>query len=148
MNGILKIQASNLVLNINNTYDPKKLDLEKWDEYLDLLCGERTYQKESIKAAIIYLASGEYSSINQLSKENYRNNIDLQDKYKSEKELLKSLQLPGKLSGVIDLATGTGKSYIMYGIAQMMLALNVVKRVLILCPSVTIEQELKKSLMN
>lgn len=148
MNGILKIQASNLVLNINNTYDPKKLDLEKWDEYLDLLCGERTYQKESIKAAIIYLASGEYSSINQLAKENYRNNIDLQDKYKSEKELLKSLQLPGKLSGVIDLATGTGKSYIMYGIAQMMLALNVVKRVLILCPSVTIEQELKKSLMN
>lgn len=148
MNGILKIQASNLVLNINNTYDPKKLDLEKWDEYLDLLCGERTYQKESIKAAIIYLASGEYSSINQLAKENYRNNIDLQDKYKSEKELLKSLQLPGKLSGVIDLATGTEKSYIMYGIAQMMLALNVVKRVLILCPSVTIEQELKKSLMN
>lgn len=91
MNGILKIQASNLVLNINNTYDPKKLDLEKWDEYLDLLCGERTYQKEAIKAAIIYLASGEYSSINQLAKENYRNNIDLQDKYKSEKELLKSL---------------------------------------------------------
>ena len=120
------------------------MDLEKWDEYLDLLCGERTYQKEAIKAAIIYLASGEYSSINQLAKENYRNNIDLQDKYKSEKELLKSLQLPGKLSGVIDLATGTGKSYIMYGIAQMMLALNVVKRVLILCPSVTIEQELKK----
>ena len=106
------------------------MDLEKWDEYLDLLCGERTYQKEAIKAAIIYLASGEYSSINQLAKENYRNNIDLQDKYKSEKELLKSLQLPGKLSGVIDLATGTGKSYIMYGIAQMMLALNVVKRVL------------------
>lgn len=91
MNGILKIQASNLVLNINNTYDPQKLDLEKWDEYLDLLCGERTYQKEAIKAAIIYLASGEYSSINQLAKENYRNNIDLQDKYKSEKELLKSL---------------------------------------------------------
>ncbi|MBE7727189.1 MAG: restriction endonuclease subunit R [Enterocloster citroniae] len=144
MNGILKIQASNLVLNINNTYDPQKLDLEKWDEYLDLLCGERTYQKEAIKAAIIYLASGEYSSINQLAKENYRNNIDLQDKYKSEKELLKSLQLPDKLSGVIDLATGTGKSYVMYGIAQMMLALNVVKRVLILCPSVTIEQELKK----
>jgi type III restriction enzyme len=144
MNGMLKIQTSNLVLKVNTAYDPHKLDLEKWENYLDLLCGERNYQKEAIKTAIVYLASGEYSSINQLAKENYRNNSDLQDKYKSEGEFIKSLQLPDKLSGVIDLATGTGKSYVMFGVAQIMLALRIVKRVIILCPSITIERELKK----
>lgn len=144
MDGVLRFQASNLVLHIQNNYDPSKLNLNLWDNYLDILCGERTYQKEAIKTAIIYLASGEYSSINQLAKENYRNSPDLQAKYKNETEFLDSLMLPNKLSGVIDLATGTGKSYVIYGIAQIMLSLQIVKRVLVLCPSLTIEKQLKK----
>ena len=44
-----------------------------------------------------------------------------------------------KLSGVIDLATATGKNYVIYGIAQIMLSLGLVNKVLVLCPSITIE---------
>lgn len=144
MDGVVRIQASNMVLKVNNSYDPHKLNIEKWDNFLDILCGDRSYQKEAIKTAIIYLASGQYETINTLAKENYKNNEDLRERFKTSFELENSLQLKNKLSGVIDLATGTGKSYVMYGIAQIMLSLQTVNRVLVLCPSLTIESELLK----
>jgi type III restriction enzyme len=52
------------------------------------------------------------------------------------------LQLPDQLSCSVDLATATGKSYVMYGVARIMLAHGVVDRVLVLCPSRTIEKGL------
>ena len=39
---------------------------------------------------------------------------------------LHHLQLPNKLAASIDLATGTGKSYVIYGIAQIMMGLGLV----------------------
>lgn len=142
MEGILRFQASDLVLKVKKSFNPSRLNLNEWDDFLDILCGDREYQKEAIKTAIIYLASGEYHSINHLAKENYTINTDLQEKYKHESDIISQLPLSGKLSGVIDLATGTGKSYVIYGIAQIMMSLKLVKRVLVLCPSLTIEREL------
>ena len=49
------------------------------------------------------------------------------------------LQLPDQLAASLDLATGTGKSYVMYGVAAILLAEGAVDRVLVLCPSTTIE---------
>jgi type III restriction enzyme len=49
------------------------------------------------------------------------------------------LQLPSQLSASLDLATGTGKSYVLYGLAAILLAEGAVERVLVLCPSTTIE---------
>ena len=144
MEGVIKIKESDLVLRVKLNYDPSILNLSAWDNYLDILCGIREYQKEAIRTAIIYLASGYYHTIDQLARENYADNLSLQDKYKREVDFINHLPLHGKLSAAIDLATATGKSYVMFGIAQIMLSLGVVKRVLILCPSVTIEQELLK----
>lgn len=144
MEGITKIKESELVLKVKSNYDPSVLNLSEWDNYLDILCGVREYQKQAIKTAIIYLASGYYKTITQLAKENYSSNSSLREKYKRESDFLHQLPLPDKLSGVIDLATGTGKSYVMFGIAQIMLSLRIVERVLLLCPSVTIENELTK----
>lgn len=144
MEGIIKIEESNMVLKVKEDYNPSVLNIAEWDTYLDCLCGPRDYQKEAIKRAIIYMASGEYESINQLARENYRENSSLQEKYGEEIDYLNTLQIPNKLSAVIDLATGTGKSFVLYGIAQIMLSLRIVKRVLLLCPSITIEKELKK----
>ena len=135
MEGVLRIEESNIVLKVKTNFDPSRLNLNEWDKYLDCLCGNREYQKEAIKAAVIYMASGEYESINHLAKENYVTNNALQQKYSKEIDLINSIQLPNKLSGVIDLATGTGKSFVLYGIAQIMLAIGLVKRVLLLCPS-------------
>ena len=144
MEEIKQYKTSHLVLQVNKNYDPKKLPLEQWDRYLDILCDNRAYQIEAIKQAIIFLASGQYNRITDLVKENLKNNIqtDLKSRYSSLTDYKQHLQLPNKLSANIDLATGTGKSYVIFGIAQIMLGLGLVDRVLVLCPSLTIESGL------
>ena len=142
MQDIKIFKQKDLVLKVNKNYDPTKLDLDSWELFLDKLCGDRDYQKEAIKIAIIYLASGRYTKIEDLIEENYPNNIQLQSKYSTLFDYKKQLQLSNKLFANIDLATGAGKSYVIYGIAQIMLGLGLVDKVLVLCPSLTIESGL------
>lgn len=137
-----------LMLKVNENYDKSKLDLDKWERFLDVLCGDRQYQKEAIKTAVIYLASGMYESLEDLVKENYNDNHELMKKYLNLEDYLNSLQIKGKLFANIDLATGTGKSYVIYGIAQILLTEGVVKRVLVLCPSLTIENGLTEKFVS
>lgn len=142
MKDIKIFKQKDLLLKVNKNYDPTKLDLDSWDFFLDKLCGDREFQKEAIKNAIIYLASGKYEKIEDLVEENYQNNNELQAKFNSFEEYKRNLQLPNKLFANIDLATGSGKSYVIYGIAQIMLGLGFVDKVLVLCPSLTIESGL------
>jgi type III restriction enzyme len=137
-------KTADLVLQVTKNYDPTKLNLAAWDRYLDLLCSDRQYQKEAIHSAIIFLASGLYNNTASLVEENYRNpkNVELKNRFQTIDDYLHHLQLPNKLAASIDLATGTGKSYVIYGIAQIMLGLGLVDRVLVLCPSLTIEDGL------
>ena len=142
--GIKIYKTQDLVLQVKQNYDPVKLNLKKWVDFIDVLCGDREFQKEAIRDAIIFLASGEYSSIESLIEENFRKNDELQERYKDVRDYQRNLPLPHKLSAVIDLATGTGKSYVIYGIAQIALGLGLVDRVLVLCPSLTIKSGLKE----
>lgn len=135
-------KQSELVLKVNRAYDTNRLDLGEWQSFIDRLCGDRAYQKEAIKCAIIYLASGQYDSLKDLATYNFSVNSCLRDKYATVNDFIKSLQMKNRLYANIDLATGTGKSYIIYGIAQIALGLGIVKRVLVLCPSLTIEKGL------
>jgi len=141
-------KTQDLVLKIKDNYDPAKLNLKPWINFIDVLCGDREYQKEAICSSIIYLVSGEYNSIEDLVEENWCNNSELHERYRDILEYQQKLQLPHKLSGVIDLATGTGKSYVIYGIAQITLGLGLVDKVLVLCPSLTIESGLKEKFEN
>ena len=140
--------TKDLVLEVSKSYDPIKLDLTKWDRFIDILCGDRQYQREAIENAIIYLASGRYKSVEDLVRENWSKNSELHTRYKDINEYSHHLQLPNKLSATIDLATGTGKSFVIYGIAQMMLGLGLVDKVLVLCPSLTIEKGLMEKFIS
>ena len=142
MEEIKVYKTKDLVLKVNPVYDPIKLNLDEWESFLDILCGDREYQKEAIRNAIIYLAGGRYKKIEDLVEENYNKNQELKKRYPALEEYKKHLQLPNKLSANIDLATGTGKSYVIYGIAQIMLGLGFVDKVLVLAPSLTIESGL------
>ena len=144
MEDLKSYKNKDLILEINEFYDPFKLNLEDWDDYLDILCGDRIYQKQAILKSVNYLCSDNYKNLSELAIENYKKNKELQYKYSDIDMFLSKLQLPNKLFANIDLATGTGKTYVMFGIAQMLLALGRVNKVLVLCPSVTIEQELNK----
>ena len=141
-------KQEDLVLKVSDSYDPFKLPLGEWEEFLDALCGQRVYQKEAIKKAVIYLAACKYSSLIELAKANYEESVILQGKYKSFDELKDILQIPDKLYGTIDLATGTGKSYVIYGVSIIMLGLGIVDRVLVLCPSLTIENGLTEKFVE
>lgn len=144
MQDIHIFKNQDLILKVNPVYDPTKLPLGDWESFLDKLCGDREYQKEAIKNAIIFLAGGKYKITSDLVTENYQKNTELQSKYPTLEEYKSKLQIQNKLFANIDLATGTGKSYAMYGIAQIMLWLWLVDRVLVLCPSLTIESWLKE----
>ena len=55
MQDIKTYKQSDLVLRVNKVYDTNKLNLDEWKPFIDKLCGERTYQKEAIMNAIIYI---------------------------------------------------------------------------------------------
>lgn len=144
MQDIIKYNQKDLVLNVNKNFDPKVLDLNSWELFIEKLVEGREYQKDAIKNAIIYLASNRYEKIEDLIEENYNQNSEIRKKYLTIDEYFKDLQIKEKLFANIDLATGTGKSYVIYGIAQIMLGLNIVDKVIVLCPSITIESALKE----
>jgi len=142
MLNVQRFQNKDLVLKISQEYDKNKLNFSKYEDYLDCLCGKREYQKDTIRETIRYFLGGRYSALKELAKENYGNNSKLQEKYPTYEDFEKQLQIPDKLSCSLDLATATGKSYVIYGIAQIMLSEGAVDQVLVLCPSNTIEKGL------
>jgi len=131
-----------LVLKVSKSVNPDVFDINKYEGFLDALCGEREYQKTAIRNTLFYLLGGNYKNITELAEENFHNNETIQTFYGSFEQLKKHLQFPDKLSCSLDLATGTGKSYVIYGIARILLAEGAVDYVLVVCPSTTIEDGL------
>ena len=132
-----------LVLRVRSDFDPARIRLDRYEAFLDALCGDREYQKDAVRTVCRLVAGGEYSSAAELAEENYASNGLLGDRYGSLDGLMASLPFPEKLSCSVDLATATGKSWVMYGVAHILLAEGIVDRVLVLCPSLTIESGLK-----
>ncbi|MDR2296834.1 MAG: DEAD/DEAH box helicase family protein [Comamonas sp.] len=127
-----------MVLAVQNHVSGKWQE-DKYDAFLDALCDGREYQIAAIKTALRYQLGGRYENLLALAKENHERNDALQRRWSKFSSMEKQLQLSEKLSCSIDLATGTGKSYVLYGIAAILLAEGAVDRVLVLCPSNTIE---------
>jgi len=137
-----EFRNEDLVLHVSPNYDPQTLDLSKYEPFLDALCVTREYQSDAIRETIRYFLGGQYRDLKDLATHNYQDNPKLQEKYGSLEALVRALQLPDCLSCSVDHATGTGKSYVMYGIARILLAEGTVDQVLVLCPSITIESGL------
>jgi type III restriction enzyme len=140
----IKILNEDLVLKISSSYDLNIFNPNKYDDFLDKLCGTREYQKEAIKKTCIFLLGWRYKNLWELAEENFNQNQVLKEKYENIKDFKNKLQLKEKLNCNIDLATWTWKSYVIYGIAQIMLCEWKIDKVIVLCPSVTIENWLTK----
>ncbi|HEY5911627.1 MAG TPA: DEAD/DEAH box helicase family protein [Verrucomicrobiae bacterium] len=128
-----------LVLKVSTDIDPKVSDESRYEAFLDELCASREYQKDAIRTTLRFLLGGKYANLRALAKENFDDNDELQQRYGSWAGMETHLQLPDQLSCSIDQATGTGKSYVLYGLAMILLAEGAADRVLVLCPSNTIE---------
>lgn len=139
---VTRYHNDELVLGVGQRVDRAVWDESRYDEYLDALCRGRSYQREALVVALRYLLGGQYRDLRHLAQENFDRNPILQVRYGSWAGMQGELQFPDRLAASIDLATGTGKSYVLYGLAAVLLAEGVVDRVLVLCPSLTIESGL------
>ncbi len=140
----MEIKTDELVFNVTKNIDPNKLDLDKYEDFLEELCGHREYQKEATRSALRFLLGGEYKDTEELAKENFDKNLILTEYFTTFENLRSKLEFPEKLACTIDLATATGKSWIMFAIAQILFCEGAIDQVLILCPSLTIKRELVK----
>jgi type III restriction enzyme len=139
MRDISRFKNADLVLKVNSNIDPAVFDITRYEAFLEALCSEREYQRQAILTVCSYLFGGAYRDQSALAEENFNVNAHLQEKYTDFRRMAASLEFPDRLACSVDLATGTGKSYVIYGIARIALAAGVVDRVLVLCPSNTIE---------
>ncbi|RPF49393.1 type III restriction enzyme [Thermodesulfitimonas autotrophica] len=137
-----RFRNEDLVLRVSHNVDPALFDIARYEPFIEALCGTRVYQKEAIRVVLRYFLGGRYANLRQLAEENFYSNDVLKERYATFRDMEHHLQLPDQLSCSIDLATATGKSYVMYGIARIMLAHGAIDRVLVLCPSRTIEKGL------
>jgi type III restriction enzyme len=137
-----QFSVDDLVLPVSRSYDPARFDLDAYDDFIKEVVAGRDYSYEAIRAALIFLAGGHYSSTRQLAEEAFDSSADLERRYSTVERLLEKLPFPDMLACSLDLATGTGKSYVMFCLARILLNEGVVNRVLLLCPSLTIENGL------
>jgi len=138
----VRLNLSEHTLDINEkkcNYD--LFDFKEIEEYVRAIAGTRDYQFEAIKKTLIYLWGGGYKNLEQLAKENYKKKLSIQERFLTEENFLRHLPLPDRLSGVIHMATGTGKSYVIFAIAYLSVVMKKAKRVLVLGPSSTIIEE-------
>lgn len=140
------ISPNDLVLKLSEKAN--NFDISKYEDFIEELCGEREYQKEAIRKVVKFFLSGEYKNIAELVRENFKINEAMQEFFRDENELINDLLFKDKLSCTIDLATGSGKTWVMYAVARIMLAEGVVDNVLILGPSRTIKYEILKKFNN
>ncbi|MGN6187889.1 MAG: DEAD/DEAH box helicase [Conexibacter sp.] len=134
--------VDDLVLPVSQSYDPAKLDLAAYEDFIDAVVAGRDYSKHAILTTLRFMAGGRYTSTQQLAEEAFASSPGLERRYGTVARLLERLPFPDKLACSLDLATGTGKSYVMFCLARIMLNEGLVNRVLVLCPSVTIESGL------
>ncbi len=116
----------------------EKFDFSEVEDFVRELVGEREFQFKAIKEVLIYLWGGGYEDVTQLAKQNFKKKEALQLRFQSEENFLRHLPLPDRLSGVVHMATGTGKSYVMFATAYLSIVMGKVKRVLVLGPSSTV----------
>lgn len=142
---VKKFNLSDQTLRINLrkcNYD--KFRFSEIEDYVRELVGDREYQFQAIKEIMTYLWGGGYNSVSDLAKENFNNNPHIQQEHGSKELLLSKLPLADRLSGVVHMATGTGKSFVIIAVAHLSIAMGYVKRVLVLGPpSLVIEKGLR-----
>ncbi len=140
----IQYKQDDFVLKVDDHSSDVNEAVGKYEAYLDAITTPSfEHVREAIRQAFRFMVSNKYENTETLAKENWEQNSKLQLKYNAWEQYLLNIQIPSKKAVSIDLATGTGKSWVIYGIAQLALAEGLVDKVLVLCPSLTIEEELK-----
>jgi type III restriction enzyme len=135
------VRSTDLVLIVS---EQSAFDIAPYERFLDqLTLRGGPQQNEALRVAVRYLLGGHYPNLFALAEENWDKSSKIREHHAGDKTaFMRSQQLGSLLAGSIDHATATGKSYIIFGAAMLALASGNVDRVLVLCPSTTIEEGL------
>jgi len=137
-----RFSVEDLVLPVSGSYNPAVFDLDAYDDFINEVVVGRGYSREAIRTALTFLIGGQYESTRELAERAFASVPAIERRYGTADKLIERLPFPDKLSCALDLATGTGKSFVMFCLARIMLNEGAVNRVLVLCPSRTIESGL------
>jgi len=141
----IKYKNQDFILQIDDNSPETLSIINKYDAFLDALTTpDFKHIGEAIKRAILFFVTKKYKNTKEIAKYTYDQSNNLKKKYNNIEQYLSHIRIKDKKSYSIDLATATGKSWVIYGVAQIMLAEGLVDKVLVLCPSLTIEEELKE----
>jgi type III restriction enzyme len=139
----LQFRIAEQVLKVDDTREATEAVVHKYDAFLTLLCADRySFQKEAVRETLCFLASHKYPDLERLARENWNARETIRQRHDSLEAYLDKMPLRDRKSVSLDVATGTGKSFVMYALAAIALAEGLAARVLVLCPSLTIEEEL------
>lgn len=139
----LQFRIADQVLRVEDKREATEAVAHKYDAFLNLLCAERyVFQRDAVRESVRFLVSDKYPNLERLVRENWGINEALRQRYDNIDAYLDKMPLRGCKSISLDLATGTGKSFVLYALAAIALAEGLADRVLVLCPSLTIEEGL------
>jgi type III restriction enzyme len=135
-------RISDQILKLDDTSDATEAVVHRYDAFLNLLhTGNYAFLRDAARESLRFLVSAKYPDLESLARENW-NRPELTKRHASIDALLSKMPLKDRKAATLDIATGGGKSYLMYGLAAIALAEGLVDRVLVLCPSLTIEDGL------
>ena len=139
----LQFRIADQVLKVDDARDVIEAVVHRYDAFLNLLCADRyAFQREAVRETLRLLVSDKYPNLERLARENWNAREAIRQRYEDMDAYFARMPLRDRKSVSLDLATGTGKSFVMYALAAIALAEGLVDRVLVLCPSLTIEDGL------
>jgi len=140
----LQFRITDQVLKVDDLRDATEAVVHKYDAFLNLLCADSyVFQRDAVRETIRFLVSDRYPDLEHLARENWSNRETIRQRHDGGIDAyLAKMPLKDRKALSLDLATGTGKSFMMYALAAIALAEGLVDRVLVLCPSLTIEEGL------
>ena len=139
----LQFRIADQVLRVDDRRDKTDEVVHRYDAFLNLLCADKfSFQRDSVRTALRFLVSDKYPNLERLALENWNAHQAIQQRHESQAAYFAKMPLRDRKAVSLDLATGAGKSYVMYALAAIALAEGLVDRVLVLCPSLTIEEGL------
>lgn len=141
----IRLTNDDFVLTVANPDYAALAAVETYEPFFEAISLDRyAFQREAMRRALLFLASsGSYPNTAKLATEHFEQSGKMHTRFASLSEYLAAFPLQDRRAVSLDLATGTGKSFVMYGIARVALAMGLVDKVLVLCPSLTIEEGLK-----
>jgi type III restriction enzyme len=135
-------RISDQILQLDDASDTTEAIVHKYDAFLNLLhTGNYAFLRDAARESLRFLVSAKYPDLERLARENW-NRPELAKRHVSIDAMLGKMPLRDRKAATLDIATGGGKSFLMYGLAAIALAEGLVDRVLVLCPSLTIEDGL------